>query len=210
MRKWVLFTLCVMVTNQVSASALNDIKDSAKESVFAEAAAWLAAVPGVDLLERKIEANKYRIVSATPAAGTLKIDSDTKAQFRIYFGNTRLGLSVFDNATLPAISYRLVAEQDTHRELNPRVERKIEVRKGLQVEENVTFWPRNEKTFPLEIKTYPEAKRIRIMNIVDRYEPGMMLKKGRYDIEVLFWNEKSPRRLTFTLNDDQQTLSVYQ
>jgi hypothetical protein len=48
-------------------------------------------------------------------------------------------------------------------------------------------------TFPVTIQTDPADATVRIMNIKPRYKDGIMLRKGRYDIEVSFTGYRSQR-----------------
>ncbi|WP_445366179.1 bifunctional serine/threonine-protein kinase/formylglycine-generating enzyme family protein [Microbulbifer sp. ANSA001] len=50
--------------------------------------------------------------------------------------------------------------------------------------EEVPREKQNPKSFALNVNTIPTDTRIRIMNIAPRYEPGIQLEPGRYDLEI--------------------------
>ncbi len=201
------FLFCV---TPVLASTLSTVKDNVKESLFSELASWLATIPGIGYLENKVDSNQYRIISSIQNKGILTIDTSVESSTTVFFGSTRYGIQVFDKAELPAIDYKLLVVQKDAPNLDRFIERQVSVKVDHIHHESVVFWEKGTKSFPIEIKTYPEAKRIRIMNITAKYYPGILLRAGKYDIEVLFTGEQNPRRFYVTLDRNQQTFHIYQ
>lgn len=72
--------------------------------------------------------------------------------------------------------------------------------------------------YPLTITTYPNNATVKVMNIKTKYKRGMMLPKGRYDIEVSKKGYSTQRRwielpstndsLTFNLSSQLEVIKV--
>lgn len=54
----------------------------------------------------------------------------------------------------------------------------------LEAEKQASKRLNHKKTFPVTIHTEPADATVRIMNIGPKYQPGMMLTNGQYDIEI--------------------------
>ncbi|WKD51321.1 bifunctional serine/threonine-protein kinase/formylglycine-generating enzyme family protein [Microbulbifer spongiae] len=67
--------------------------------------------------------------------------------------------------------------------------------------------PETPPTYALNVKTSPQDARVRIMNIAPRYQPGIKLEPGKYDLEISRPGFTKVRRWV-TLKDSDLTLSL--
>ena len=54
----------------------------------------------------------------------------------------------------------------------------------LKVKKNSSILSRELSAYPFNVEVIPTDARVRIMNIKQKYAGGMLLKRGRYDVEV--------------------------
>ncbi|MFS1523449.1 bifunctional serine/threonine-protein kinase/formylglycine-generating enzyme family protein [Microbulbifer sp. 2304DJ12-6] len=67
--------------------------------------------------------------------------------------------------------------------------------------------PKAPPTYALNVKTSPQDARVRIMNIAPRYQPGIKLKSGKYDLEISKPGFNKVRRWV-DIKDSDLTLSL--
>ncbi|WP_390594634.1 bifunctional serine/threonine-protein kinase/formylglycine-generating enzyme family protein [Simiduia litorea] len=87
---------------------------------------------------------------------------------------------------------------------------KIEPEEPEQIQEQVAepeVVPEPPKRYPLTVDTEPESARVRILNIKDRYQPGIELTNGRYSIEVSA-EGYHPYQEWLTIKDTEKRISV--
>ena len=210
MNKWILpccAALLLLLAPEVAHADLKQkLKDKIEDGIFEAFAGELAKLPGLSHLITQVESNQYHLVSANTNAGLLELgrnpDLDTATLSRQ--ANTK-GIEISHRAYLAPGTYWLKASpKDKKRQA---ITRKVYVQAKRRSQVTLRFWEKGRKRFPLEIVTHPTTAKVRVMNIGPKYEFGMPLAAGDYQLEVSDKGYKT-RNLKVRLDHNQNQFGI--
>jgi len=210
MNKWILSFFGVLFITAFSGAAQADIKQKIKEKVeegiFEEFAGSLAKLPGLEHLVEQVRTNRYQLITKSQKRGKLEIINSKEVKFSVLSRQrNRLGFKLTNQAFLAPGTYWLKAiPRDDKKQA---IERKIVIQPNSLYKTELKFWEKGLTTYPLEITAIPASATIRVMNIVPKYEFGMPLRPGSYNIEVSSKNYKT-RIFTLKLDHNQNNFGV--
>ncbi|ABO24907.1 hypothetical protein SHLO109777_07035 [Shewanella loihica] len=210
MNKWILpccaALLLILAPEIAHADLKQKIKDKIEDGIFEAFAGELAQLPGLSHLIAQVESNQYQLVSTNQNAGLLDLgrnpDLDKATLSRQANGT---GIAISRRAYLAPGTYWLKASPKDKKK--QAITRKVYVQAKRRNIATLTFWEKGRKSFPLEIVTQPTTAKVRVMNIGPKYEFGMPLAAGDYQLEVSEKGYKT-RNLKVRLDHNQNQFGV--
>ncbi|MCG9747552.1 hypothetical protein [Shewanella sp. Isolate8] len=210
MNKWILpccgALLLILAPEVAHADLKQKIKDKIEDGIFEAFAGELAKLPGLSHLIAQVEGNQYQLISTNKNAGLLVLGRNSDLDNATL--STRAngaGFEISRQAYLTPGTYWLKASPKDKKK--QAISRKVYVQAKRRSQVTLTFWEKGRKTFPLEIVTQPTSAKVRVMNIGPKYEFGMPLRPGDYQLEVSDKGYKT-RKLKVRLDHNQNQFGI--
>ncbi len=210
MNKWMLpccAALLLLLAPEVAHADLKQkLKDKIEDGIFEAFAGELAQLPGLSHLIAQVESNQYQLVSADKNAGLLDLGRNSDLDKATLSKSANgAGIEISRQAYLAPGTYWLKASPKDKKK--QAISRKVYVQAKRRNLVTLTFWEKGRKTFPLEVVTQPATAKVRVMNIGPKYEFGMPLSPGNYELEISDKGYKT-RSLRVRLDHNQNQFGI--
>ncbi|MFV7785076.1 hypothetical protein ACNPKB_13930 [Shewanella marisflavi] len=210
MNKWMLpcfAALLLLLAPEVAHADLKQkLKDKIEDGIFEAFAGELAQLPGLSHLIAQVESNQYQLVSADKNAGLLDLGRNSDLDKATLSKSANgAGIEISRQAYLAPGTYWLKASPKDKKK--QAISRKVYMQAKRRNLVTLTFWEKGRKTFPLEVVTQPATAKVRVMNIGPKYEFGMPLSPGNYELEISDKGYKT-RSLRVRLDHNQNQFGI--
>ncbi|WP_252179137.1 hypothetical protein [Endozoicomonas sp. 4G] len=180
----IIMTMCLITASSLALGTT--VRQRVADTAFEEILGWILSLPGLSKLETRLENNYIQWISNSDNGREkllFELESMSVSDFNLVFKRIDLDWMPINGSMTLNKKYKYKIGFERHGVVTGQ-RQLIYDKKLTQILEPAHPLKADNQNSALHIKPYPEDARIRILNIKPIYKEGMMLRPGKYRVEL--------------------------